>query len=71
MEVIRTNIDGLLIIEPPVLSPKGFAVLTEIVVFQYKCDEFYHPEADRGFGIIDDSFGIVWKIPTEHVFLPG
>ncbi len=23
----------------------GFAVLSEIAVFQYKCDEFYHPEA--------------------------
>ncbi len=26
----------------------GFAVLSETAVFQYKCDEFYHPEADGG-----------------------
>lgn len=24
----------------------GFVVLSETAVFQYKCDEFYHPEAD-------------------------
>ncbi len=43
----------------------GFAVLSETAVFQYKCDEFYHPEADGGISIIDDSLGIDWKIPTE------
>lgn len=47
----------------------GFAVLSEIAVFQYKCDEFYHPEADGGISIIDDSLGIDWKIPTEHALL--
>ena len=36
----------------------GFAVLSETAVFQYKCDEFYHPEADGGISIIDDSLGI-------------
>ena len=24
----------------------GFAVLSDIAVFQYKCDEFYHPESE-------------------------
>ena len=24
----------------------GFAVISKTAVFQYKCDEFYHPEAD-------------------------
>ena len=33
----------------------GFAVLSETAVFQYKCDEFYHPEADGGISILDDS----------------
>lgn len=47
----------------------GFAVLSEIAVFQYKCDEFYHPEADGGIAIIDDSLGINWKIPTEKTLL--
>ena len=47
----------------------GFAVLSETAVFQYKCDEFYHPEADGGISIIDDSLGINWKIPTENAIL--
>jgi dTDP-4-dehydrorhamnose 3,5-epimerase len=38
-------------------------------VFQYKCDEFYHPEADGGISILDDSLGIDWHIPTEKANL--
>ena len=47
----------------------GFAVLSEVAVFQYKCDEFYHPEADGGISILDDSLGIDWKIPTAKALL--
>lgn len=47
----------------------GFAVLSESAVFQYKCDEFYHPEADGGISILDDSLGIDWIIPTEKANL--
>ena len=47
----------------------GFAVLSETAVFQYKCDEFYHPEADGGISIVDDSLGINWKINPERTLL--
>lgn len=47
----------------------GFAVLSETAIFQYKCDEFYHPEADGGISIIDDSLGIDWRIPTDKALL--
>lgn len=47
----------------------GFAVLSETAVFQYKCDEFYHPEADGGISIMDLSLGINWKIPTDQALL--
>ena len=47
----------------------GFAVLSETAVFQYKCDEFYHPEADGGISIVDDSLGIDWRIPIEKALL--
>jgi dTDP-4-dehydrorhamnose 3,5-epimerase len=47
----------------------GFAVLSETAVFQYKCDEFYHPEADDGISILDDSLGIDWRIPKDKVIL--
>lgn len=47
----------------------GFAVLSETAVFQYKCDEFYHPEADGGISILDESLGIDWRIPTDRALL--
>lgn len=47
----------------------GFAVLSETAVFQYKCDNFYAPQADGGISIKDDSLGIDWKIPTENALL--
>lgn len=47
----------------------GFAVLSETAVFQYKCDEFYHPEADGGISILDDSLGIDWRLPADKIIL--
>ena len=47
----------------------GFAVLSDIAVFQYKCDEFYHPEADGGISIVDNSLGIDWKISDAEAIL--
>ncbi|MBQ5840164.1 MAG: dTDP-4-dehydrorhamnose 3,5-epimerase, partial [Bacteroidaceae bacterium] len=47
----------------------GFAVLSERAVFQYKCDEFYHPEADAGISILDESLQIDWRIPAEAAIL--
>ena len=47
----------------------GFAVLSETAVFQYKCDEFYHPESDGGINIKDESLGIDWRIPMETAIL--
>lgn len=47
----------------------GFSVLSEIAVFQYKCDQFYHPEVDAGINIMDNSFGIDWRIPADKAIL--
>lgn len=47
----------------------GFAVLSETAVFQYKCDNFYAPQADGGISILDDSLGIDWRIPTDKALL--
>lgn len=53
--------------------PKGFAhgfsVLSDTAVFQYKCDEFYRPEADGGISILDASLNIDWCIPTDKAIL--
>ena len=47
----------------------GFAVLSEIAVFQYKCDNFYAPQADGGIQLRDESLGIDWKIPVAEAIL--
>ena len=47
----------------------GFAVLSETAIFQYKCDNFYAPEADGGISIKDDSLGVDWQIPTDKALL--
>ena len=47
----------------------GFAVLSETAVFQYKCDNFYAPQADGGISIKDEDLGIDWQIPTENAIL--
>ncbi len=47
----------------------GFAVLSETAVFQYKCDNFYAPQADGGISIKDESLGIDWRIPVDKALL--
>ena len=47
----------------------GFAVLSDIAVFQYKCDEFYHPESEGGISLLDSELGIDWQIPTDKAIL--
>lgn len=47
----------------------GFAVLSPTAVFQYKCDNYYAPQADAGISILDPSLGIDWRIPPEKAIL--
>lgn len=47
----------------------GFAVLSDTALFQYKCDQFYHPESDDGISILDTTLGIDWQIPVEKAIL--
>ena len=47
----------------------GFAVLSERAVFQYKCDAFYHPEAEGALAFDDPSLAIDWQIPREKMIL--
>ena len=47
----------------------GFAVLSEVAVFQYKCDNYYAPQADGGISILDEGIGVDWKIPTDKAIL--
>lgn len=47
----------------------GFAVLSDVAVFQYKCDNYYAPQSEGGISILDESLGIDWLIPTEEAIL--
>ena len=47
----------------------GFAVLSETAVFQYKCDNYYAPQAEGGISIKDESLGIDWRIPVDRALL--
>lgn len=99
MEVIKTDIEGVLIIEPRLFrdargyffenfSEREFKEKVEPLVGykvefcqdnesmssygvmrEEQSDNFYHPEADGGISILDESLGIDWRIPTEHANL--
>ena len=47
----------------------GFAVLSETAIFQYKCDEFYHPEAEGAIAWNDPDIAIQWPITEYDVLL--
>ena len=47
----------------------GFAVLSNVAIFQYKCDNFYAPQADGGISIMDDTLSIDWQIPMDQALL--
>ena len=47
----------------------GFSVLSEEVVFQYKCDNFYAPASEGAVAWDDPDLGIDWKIPAKDVIL--
>ena len=53
--------------------PKGFAhgfvVLSETALFQYKCDEFYHPESEGAIMWDDPDIAISWPIPISDISL--
>ena len=47
----------------------GFVVLSEEAIFQYKCDDFYHPEAEGALAWNDPDIAIPWPISAEEVLL--
>lgn len=47
----------------------GFAVLSDTAVFQYKCDNYYCPEADGGISIVDPALEIDWQIDLSEAIL--
>ncbi len=47
----------------------GFAVLSETALFQYKCDNYYAPQADGGISLLDPALGIDWRIDPSTAIL--
>lgn len=47
----------------------GFSVLSEEVIFQYKCDNFYAPQSEGAIAWNDPCLQIDWKIPADKVIL--
>lgn len=47
----------------------GFAVLSDEAVFQYKCDNYYHPEAEGGIRWDDPSLAIEWPFTASEAIL--
>lgn len=47
----------------------GFSVLTDEVIFQYKCDNFYAPQSEGALAWDDPDLAIDWRIPTDKVLL--
>lgn len=47
----------------------GFAVLSETAIFAYKCDNFYHKEAESGILWNDPQLSIDWKLPEQDIIL--
>ncbi|MCH5219355.1 MAG: dTDP-4-dehydrorhamnose 3,5-epimerase [Muribaculaceae bacterium] len=47
----------------------GFAVLSDVAVFQYKCDNYYHPEVEGGISIADQSLEIDWMTDPTNTIL--
>ena len=47
----------------------GFVVLTDEVIFQYKCDNFYAPESEGAIAWDDPDLGIDWRVPVGKMIL--
>jgi dTDP-4-dehydrorhamnose 3,5-epimerase len=47
----------------------GFSVLSQEVVFQYKCDNYYAPQSEGALAWDDPELGIDWRIPAGEIVL--
>lgn len=47
----------------------GFSVLSDEVIFQYKCDNFYAPQSEGAIAWNDPVLNIDWRIPVDKVIL--
>lgn len=49
----------------------GFSVLSDIAVIQYKCDNLYNPQYERGISLKDPDLAIDWRIGESEPIISG
>jgi len=49
----------------------GFSVLSDKVIFSYKCDNYYNKDAERGINYNDATLNIDWQIPENEIIVSG
>jgi len=47
----------------------GFSVLSEEVIFQYKCDNYYAPQHEGAVAWDDPALAIDWCLPADKILL--
>lgn len=47
----------------------GFAVMSDVAVFQYKCDNYYAPEAEGSYRWNDPTLAIDWGVLPDELIL--
>ena len=47
----------------------GFSVLSEEVIFQFKCDNYYTPQSEGAIAWDDPDLAIDWQVPSEKDIL--
>jgi dTDP-4-dehydrorhamnose 3,5-epimerase len=47
----------------------GYAALSDEVIFQYKCDNYYCPDSEGGIAYNDENLAIDWMIPKDEMVI--
>ena len=68
-EAVEISEDNKLQLFIPRGFAHGFSVLSKEALFQYKCDNFYHPEAEGAIAWDDPQLNIAWQLPKDSIIL--
>lgn len=68
-EAVELSEDNKLQLFIPRGFAHGFSVLSKEALFQYKCDNFYHPEAEGAIAWDDPQLNIAWQLPKDGIIL--
>lgn len=66
---IELSEDNMLMMLVPKGFAHGFVTLSEVSVFQYKCDEIFLPNQDGGIKYNDPQFTIDWKLNPKDLII--